>query len=245
MSSQRSLRAEWLDDLAPDDPRAVGSRRDLQRLNACMGHGRLAAHALRSIFRQSAPTSIVDLGAGDGRFFLQVARRAPDSWRGVNLSLVDSKPAATPETLHAFTRLGWQANVHTAEVLDWMKGPFAAQGQTFVANLFLHHLSEAQLMELFSICARQGRALIALEPRRSLWAALCSRLCGLIGCNAVTRHDAPASVQAGFSGNELSRLWPQDPGWLLHEGPAGLFTHQFIAVSAGAIPSATTDNLTT
>jgi hypothetical protein len=51
----------------------------------------------------------------------------------------------------------------------------------------------------------------------------------LIGCNAVTRHDAAASVRAGFAGRELSALWPARPGWRLREGRAGLFSHLFVA----------------
>jgi hypothetical protein len=227
---QRHLEPEWLDHLPADDPRALGSRRDLHRLNAVMGHARLAACALRAIFGRLASGTLVDLGAGDGRFLLQVARRLSGIWRGAKIALVDSRPAVTPETLSELAGSGFQAQVHQAEVFDWLKGPFAVPGQIFVANLFLHHFSDNQLVELFSLCARQGQAFVALEPRRSLRAALFSRLCGLIGCNAVTRHDAPASVAAGFSENELSRLWPKDSGWHLDEGPASLFTHQFIAV---------------
>jgi hypothetical protein len=37
------------------------------------------------------------------------------------------------------------------------------------------------------------------------------------------------SVRAGFSGNELSALWPADGGWQLTERRAGHFSHLFIA----------------
>jgi hypothetical protein len=73
------------------------------------------------------------------------------------------------------------------------------------------------------------RLFIACEPRRSAPALAASRLVGLIGCNGVTRHDAVASVRAGFTGSELSALWPAGPGWKLHEGAAGLFSHRFMA----------------
>ena len=70
---------------------------------------------------------------------------------------------------------------------------------------------------------------IALEPRRSSWSFALSRQLWAIGCNRVTRHDAPVSVRAGFSGNELSRLWPQNGKWRLQERPAGWFSHLFLA----------------
>jgi hypothetical protein len=44
----------------------------------------------------------------------------------------------------------------------------------------------------------------------------------------VTRHDAVASVRAGFTGHELSRLWP-DGNWRLREELALPFTHVFSA----------------
>jgi hypothetical protein len=48
-----------------------------------------------------------------------------------------------------------------------------------------------------------------------------------LACNSITRHDAVASVRAGFRGRELSRLW--GGGWRLREGPAFPFTHCFLA----------------
>jgi hypothetical protein len=50
----------------------------------------------------------------------------------------------------------------------------------------------------------------------------------VLGCNAVTRHDAVVSVRAGFAGKELSAAWP--PGaWQLEERVAWPFTHLFVA----------------
>jgi hypothetical protein len=51
---------------------------------------------------------------------------------------------------------------------------------------------------------------------------------GAIGCNDVTRHDAVASVRAGFRDGQLSALWPAGP-WKLTERGAGLFSHLFVA----------------
>ena len=56
-----------------------------------------------------------------------------------------------------------------------------------------------------------------------------SHLLWAIGCNDVTRHDAVLSVEAGFSGCELSALWPESNEWQLHEHAARLFTHCFVA----------------
>jgi len=47
----------------------------------------------------------------------------------------------------------------------------------------------------------------------------------------VTRHDAVASVRAGFRGTELSALWPdaKDHAWILRERGVFPFTHALVA----------------
>ena len=53
-----------------------------------------------------------------------------------------------------------------------------------------------------------AKAFVACEPRRSAFALLGARMVFALGANDVTRHDAVASVRAGFRGRELSGLWP-------------------------------------
>jgi hypothetical protein len=52
----------------------------------------------------------------------------------------------------------------------------------------------------------------------------------MLGCNDVTRHDAVLSVRAGFTGSELSKLWPGGQEWEIEERPAGVFSHGFAAL---------------
>ena len=51
-----------------------------------------------------------------------------------------------------------------------------------------------------------------------------------IGANEITRHDAVASVRAGFRGQELSALWPEPDRWRLQEWAASPLSHCFVAV---------------
>ena len=44
---RRLIQPEILDELPADDPRAIQSRRDLQKVNAFMGHAGLVTRALR------------------------------------------------------------------------------------------------------------------------------------------------------------------------------------------------------
>jgi hypothetical protein len=225
---QRRLQPELLDHLPPDDPRAIHSRKDLQRLNAWMRHPSIMAAALRSAFDAQAPHGILDIGAGDGAFMLRAAENLGPDWNGSCATLLDQQNIVSQETLRAFEALGWHAHPLKTDVLDWLREPVCQPFDVMIANLFLHHFREAQLSELLRGAAKQVKVFVALEPRRSTWSLLFSRLAGIIGCNSVTRHDAVASVRAGFAGKELSRLWPADESWKLEERPA-LVSHLFIA----------------
>ena len=225
---ERVLIREWLDELPVNDSRAIHSRRDLCRINAWMGNAGTMARALRESFQGGPPQTIADLGAGDGEFLLSVARRLSARWKNTTLTLVDRQESFNG-SVAKFEEFGWPARAVVADVFDWVKNSAPESAEGLVANLFLHHFSEAQLAELFGAAARTALAFIAVEPRRSRLPLICSRLLRLIGCNAVTRHDAVISVRAGFTGRELSALWPDRYGWHLVERPAGLFSHLFIA----------------
>src|SRR5205823_4538574 len=71
----RLIIPEWLDDLPAADPGAIRSRRDLQRLNFLMGHVRVLARLLKKTGMMRSIRTLVELGAGDGAFLLQLARR--------------------------------------------------------------------------------------------------------------------------------------------------------------------------
>lgn len=224
----RRVEREWLDELSPEDPRALGSRRDLRRLNAWMGNARTMARALAAAVREP-PRRVVEMGAGDGHFLKRVARLLAGRWQGARAVLLDRLAVASPETCRIFAAAGWQAEVVTADVFDWLSREQVEAGEVLVANLFLHHFEGARLTELLREAARRAQVFIVIEPRRSVPALAFSRLVGVIGCNAVTRHDAPISVRAGFAGRELSQLWPGDGQWTLQERPAGWFSHLFVA----------------
>jgi SAM-dependent methyltransferase len=226
---QRCVEPEWLDELPPADARARRSRQDLMRVNAWMGNTEILAWALQASCHGQPARRIVELGAGDGRFLLGVARRLPADWRGTQAVLLDRLPAAAPEIREDFRRLGWGTQIIVAEALSWLEQPDTPACDAIVANLFLHHFPQAQLGALLRAVARLARRFIAVEPRRSGESLLCSRLLGFMGCNQVTRHDAPISIRAGFRGDELSRLWPADSAWVLDERTAGRFSHLFVA----------------
>jgi SAM-dependent methyltransferase len=218
----RTLEPEWLDLLAADDPRARGSRRDLTRINFIMRQQSIMARRLRPL---AAPRRLADLGSGDGRFLLGVARRMAPLWPRVTALIVDRQDSVSPQTRRDFAALGWSCESVIGDIFEALPD---LDADIVTANLFLHHLDEAAVARLLRLTAQQARDFVACEPRRSPPALLASRMVFALACNAVTRHDAVASVRAGFTGRELSRLWPHG-NWRLREGLALPFTHVFSA----------------
>jgi hypothetical protein len=147
----------------------------------------------------------------------------------VRAVLLDRQNAVEAAALSRFAASGWRIEVVTADACDWLarsERPI----DVVVANLFLHHFDAPALARLLALVARRARVFVACEPRRSGFPLASSRMLGLIGCNDVTRHDAVASVRAGFRGEELSALWPSRRAWRIEERARGLFSHLFVAL---------------
>jgi hypothetical protein len=220
----RTLEPEILDLLAPEDPRARASRADLARINFVMRQQTIMANLLRSL---PPPRRLADLGSGDGRFLLGVARRMAPHWPQVTALIMDRQDIVSAQTRAGFAALGWSCESVTGDIFATLP---RVDAEIITANLFLHHLEEAALRQLLSLTAQRARGFVACEPRRSRAALLASRMVFALACNEVTRHDAVASVRAGFAGRELSRLWPEAL-WQRREGLALPFTHFFAAHS--------------
>ena len=219
----RVLVPEILDHLAPGDPRALRSRRDLARINAVMRQSAIMARALSGF---PAPKLLADLGGGDGRFLLSVARRLARRWGGVKVLILDQQAIVSAETRSRFAALGWNCEVLQGDIFQTLP---QITPDIVTVNLFLHHLDDAALARLLALVAERARGFAACEPRRSWFALLASHLVFVLGANDVTRHDAVASVRAGFRASELSKFWPQDRGWQLGEHGSFPFTHVFKA----------------
>ena len=220
----RSVQPELLDLLPSTDSRAVHSRRDLKRLNWWMGNARILSAAVKNL----RPRRIVELGAGDGTLLLDITHKVAPAWSGAEAILLDQKPIVDPATVQKLFVTGLCPRLETADVFAWLEKLPSDSCDLMLTNLFLHHFQEADLVTLLNSVARVTTFFVAVEPRRNRWALGSCNLLRLIGCNAVTLHDAAVSVRAGFRGEELSRGWPMGD-WTLREQAAGLFSHLFIA----------------
>ncbi len=226
---ERVVEPELLDELPPQDRRALRSRLDLQRLNMLMKHPRIMARALSQNLNGVQSPRIAEIGAGDGDFLLSVSRKLWRKWTVGEATLVDRLNAFDPKIRAGFKNLGWNVHTEIADVLDWLHQSQPNAADAIVANLFLHQFRPDALTEMLRLAARSTNLFIAIETSRSWVPRLCGHFLWTMGCNSVTRNDARISIRAGFLGREISALWPDGQNWQLTEHPIGLFSHLFIA----------------
>ncbi len=230
MTFPRCVRPEVLDELTPEDPRALRSRRDLRRVHRAMRSVSALNHGLARLRLAAPAKTILELGAGDGSLLLRLAAVLRPRWSGVKLTLLDRQRVVNSQTVEGYRRHGWEVTTVCEDVLTWARQSAQEPYDLCVATLFLHHFKDAELRELLRGVVSQSRSFIAIEPRREMLAKVGSRLIGLLGASAVTREDAVKSVDAGFAGEEITAAWPStDETWWTQEFRVLPFSHCFIA----------------
>ncbi len=189
----RMLQPELLDSLPHDHPDALHSRRDLRLINQIMGNHRWFAQVLPRVLRPGEPA--LELGAGHG----ELGRRLHA--RGVAVDGLDVAPRPSE----------WPAD-RAWHVHDLRTFAHYDRYPAVIANLILHHFTDAELAELGARLGRTARIIVANEPLRSAKSQrFFSALSPLFGASHVTRHDARVSIEAGFIGDELPRALGLDP----------------------------------
>jgi hypothetical protein len=193
-----------------------------------MGNGRILAEAWLRHAPGMPVERVIDLGGGDGTFLLRLALRLKHHWPSVALTLVDSNQLPAPEVLDGAAKNGFHLDYFQQDAVEFLQGENCNGSSAIISNLFLHHFEGRDLRTLLEAISRKTGLFLACEPRRSPVAAFGTCLLWLLACNQVTRHDAKASVRAGFRDHELTAHWPCN-GWLLIERAAGPFSHVFVA----------------
>ncbi|MBL9190835.1 MAG: hypothetical protein JNJ82_00675 [Opitutaceae bacterium] len=189
----RCLTPELLDSLPPECADAAHSRRDLKLFNHVMGNPAWLRRTLPQVVRKNE--RVLELGAGTGEVALALGDLGL-GWSGLDLV---ARPGRWP--------VSW--DWHQADLRhfsQWENYPVV------VANLVLHHLTDADLMALGRQLDGHARVLVACEPtRRRRWQWVFRGVCSLIRANHVSRHDGHVSIAAGFRGSELPALLGLSP----------------------------------
>ena len=180
----RKLTPELLDHLPHNDPKAIRSRSDLRRINRFMGNDSWIEGSVGK-----SPESITEIGAGDGFLLSKLTRTYPSA----KISAYDLAPR--PD--------------HLPEGVAWHRGDILTQdppptGGVLIANLFLHHFSDDQLVA-FAPWFHGFKTIIINEPLRARLPLIFGRFAHPF-INSVTRHDMRVSIEAGFVRGELPSL---------------------------------------
>lgn len=201
-SESRTVLPEILDELPPDDPEAIRSRRDLRLINFAMGNYRWVSQKMTGLRCEEPGLNWTEIGAGDGtlRHHLSAQARKTVHVTGVDLA---------PRPAH------WPAN------WNWLQGDLfdhldsTPEGGLF-ACLFLHHFQKSTLQQIGRKLSRFRRLLFSEPARYPIhhWQGLATRPF----VNRVTRHDLHISINAGFRPGELEgALGLSRDQWQIHE----------------------------
>lgn len=189
--SGRHIEPELLDELDPDAARA--SLRDLVRINRFAGGHRALRDSFRRCFREDEPFSMLDVGAASGDAAAEVRRIFPKA-RAVNLDYkLPHLAAARGDRL----------------VADAFQLPIADNSVDVVyCGLFLHHFTDGDAARLLRDFGRVARRFVIVNDleRHAVPYYFLPATRWLFRWDAVTLHDGPASVQAGFTKKELLKL---------------------------------------
>ncbi len=187
----RIIRPEWLDSQTPED--ATASLNDLVRINRLLGGHEVLRKTMAGLADPGESFTFLDVGAGSG---------------DMGACMQQVYPAAV------VTSFDYKAD-HLATAAaprvcgDAFQMPFRAASFDFVhCSLFLHHFSDAAVVDLlrtFGALAR--RAVVLTDLERHPLAYYFLPLTKLIfGWDRITLHDGPISVEAGFHAHELELL---------------------------------------
>ena len=179
----RKLTPELLDHLPHDDPGAMRSRSDLRRINRFMGN----ESWITSVIPKRA-NHITEIGAGDGQLISKLSQQRPEA----EITAYDLAPRPA----------------HLPHTVKWIEGDLFSQtppshGGTLIANLFLHHFTDAQL-ETLGVWIRNFQTVIINEPLRAHLPMLLGKIAAPF-VHPITRHDMRVSIEAGFAPGELAK----------------------------------------
>ena len=221
------MRASWSRNCwifwPADDPRAMRSRRDLARINAVMRQSAIMAKALAGL-----PAPAPAGRSGRRRWALSAGRGAAAE----TLARCEGRDPRPPG--HRQPRDTRRISRPWAGTARCCRAIFSKPCRSFrptssppTCSCIISRMWRWR--GLLALVAARASGFVACEPRRSAFALLGARLVFVLGANDVTRHDAVASVRAGFRGQDLSRSWPQERAWHLEERGVFPFTHLFDA----------------
>jgi SAM-dependent methyltransferase len=204
---ERRLEPEVIDrpDLAAADHAAA--LRGLTRINRFSGSTRLLWPALRDLACEVAPrpVRVLDVATGAGDLPLRLWGRAQRAGLAVLVEGCDRSPFAVQYATEQAARRGADVRFF---VLDALHDALPDGYDAITCSLFLHHLDDAQAVELLR---RMGHAAGRLVLVNDLVRSIPGYVLAWLGCRVLSRSwvvhgDGPQSVAAAFTPAEARAL---------------------------------------
>jgi 2-polyprenyl-3-methyl-5-hydroxy-6-metoxy-1,4-benzoquinol methylase len=205
--TQRRVVAELMD--APNlDPAAHRSAlAGLARINRISGAvGKIAGAVWRMAQREKlSHVSLLDIACGGGDVPVGVAAALRRRGVTVNLVLMDKSQTALTQASARAKSANLTCETFCGDVRDGLP---KIQIDVVTNSLFLHHLSEDEVVAALMKMKQQARRMVVISDLRRTkfgW------LAAWIGCHALSRsamvhHDGPASVEAAWTPAELAAM---------------------------------------
>jgi 2-polyprenyl-3-methyl-5-hydroxy-6-metoxy-1,4-benzoquinol methylase len=195
-----------MDDPGISTREHVHALRGLARLNRVSRIERTVLRALKPFLGQE-PLSVLDIAAGSGDLIASLAERTSN--HNIRFTGCDISATACEQMRASFEQLCNSASDRLSIVrCDALSDPLPRGHDIVMCHLFLHHLSEPDIVRLLgSMREAAGRAVIITDLRRTrrgyALALLASRL---LTRSRIVHTDALLSVQGALTNDELRDL---------------------------------------
>jgi 2-polyprenyl-3-methyl-5-hydroxy-6-metoxy-1,4-benzoquinol methylase len=184
----------------------VQALRGLERLNFWSGSASILWPAVRAELQQAGtPLRLLDVATGGADVPLRLWHKAQKAGLPLEVEGCDVSATALKRAQEQAERLGAPARFHHLDVLN---DPIPEPYDIVTTSLFLHHLEEADAVEVLRRMSQATRRLLLVSDLRRglpgwLLAYLASRL---FSASRIVHTDGPLSVEGAFLTTELSEL---------------------------------------
>ncbi len=197
---------ELLDEATMDDAALRRNLRDIRRINALLGWTGFAVRALgREIRAHHADGfTLIDVAAGSADIPLALARWTARAGIAARIVATDLSPQ--------IVRIATEQAAHIPSIvvrqMDALAPPYPPGSfDIALCTLALHHFAPALAIEILRNLGRLGKTVFVFDVERHPLAYLSViPLTRIIPMDAMTRHDAPASVRRAYNQHELREL---------------------------------------
>jgi len=206
LTNQRYITAEIMDGPNVEATAHALALEGLRRINAASKAAARMARPIVDFALQQNLTrlSMLDIACGGGDVPISVALLARRAGVEIDLTLLDRSATALKLAATAANLAGIASRCVRADLMDqWNDSTF----DVVTCSLFLHHVSEpAQVVELLNRMRTISRRMVVISDLRRCRMGLLTAWAGsrVLSRSGIVHHDAPASVRAAWTIQELT-----------------------------------------